>query len=88
MNDIDIWFLVLSLFFPRIALIIAYYSSNIPANTIPFWGDFFMAVFIPRILVVIYIATNIGYGMWFWIHLIFCIFAYLFSAIRTTNSKS
>jgi hypothetical protein len=87
MNDIDIWFLILGLFFPRLALLIAYFSNNIPLNNIPFWGDFFMAVLIPRILMLIYIYTNLGNGMWFWIHLVFCALAYLGYWVRSSNKE-
>jgi hypothetical protein len=83
MNDIPLWFLVLSLIFPRITLLIAYCSGQIPSNTIPFWGDFIMAVILPRVLVMIYIAGNLGVNSpWFWIHLVFMAATFLFNLIR------
>ena len=84
-NDIATWFLVLTLFFPRIGLLIAWFSGNIPTNTIPFWGDFFMAVFIPRILILIYIITNMGFAGWAAAHLIMCVLSYTASMINTTS---
>ncbi len=83
MHDIVIWFLVLSLFLPRIALLIAYFSGSIPVNNIPFWGDFFMAVFIPRILVLVYIITNMGFGAWAIAHLIVLILSAVSTIVRT-----
>jgi hypothetical protein len=80
-NDIAVWFLVLSLLFPRITLLIAWCNNCIPLNTIPFWGDFFMTIFIPRILILIYIGTNMGCDSgWFWVHIVAAIFAYLCNA--------
>ena len=45
------WVLILSLFLPRLTLIIAWISNCIPPNTIPFVGDVLMAIFIPRVLI-------------------------------------
>ena len=76
MHDIATWFLVLALFLPRLSLFIAYCSNQIPANSIPFFGDAIMAVFIPRILILIYIGVNLGCDTgWFVVHLIACIIA-------------
>ena len=76
MHDIATWFLILGLIFPRITLLIAYCSHSIPPNAIPFWGDFFMAALIPRVLILIYIVTNMGFGGWAIAHLIFAVLAY------------
>jgi len=85
-NDIQMWLLVLTLIFPRLGLIIAWFSNQIPFNTIPFVGDFLMAVFIPRFLMVIYIATNLGTGnVWFWLHLVFAILSFLAHGARTAK---
>lgn len=89
MHNIDTWFLVLSLFFPRITLLIAWFDHSIPVNTIPFWGDCFMTIFIPRILILIYIGTNMGTGsVWFIVHLIMCIMGYILVMIRPTSNDS
>jgi len=87
MNDIDAWFLILSLFFPRLSLLIAYYSGSIPPNTIPFWGDFFMALLIPRLLILIYIITNMGFGAWAIVHLIWYITIVVSAAINSYSRK-
>ena len=67
---IQTWFFVLSLFFPRIAILIAWMVSQLPV-WLPghYIVKFFMAALIPRILVLIYIATVMGICAWFWIHL-------------------
>ena len=70
-------FLIFSLFFPRITLFFAWMNHCIPTHNFPWWGSFWMAIFIPRILVLIYIIQNIGTdNAWFWIHLIVTILAY------------
>jgi len=81
MYPIEQWFLILALFLPRLSLFIAYCSNQIPYNNIPFFGDAIMAFFIPRILILIYIGTNLGCDNgWFAAHLIACIIA------MTTNA--
>ena len=71
---IETWILVVTLFLPRIALAIAYFSHQIPANNIPFIGDVLLYVFLPRLLMIIYIYDNMGYqNPWFWIHIVVAI---------------
>ena len=84
-HDIAVWFLVLSLFVPRIALLIAYFSGAIPPNDIPFWGDFFMAVFLPRVLILIYIIMNLGFGAWAIVHLIVLLMVWGTANARRNN---
>ena len=87
--DIPLWFLVLSLILPRITLLIAWFSGSIPPNDIPFWGDFFMAVFVPRVLILIYIAGILGVmSAWFWIHLVFMAFSVLIHSISLISKQS
>lgn len=86
--DISTWFLVLSLFVPRITLLIAWFSGSIPPNDIPFWGDFFMAVFLPRVLILIYIASILGVmSPWFWIHIGFIILSMVWNTITFIAKK-
>jgi hypothetical protein len=74
----DTIFLVLSLFLPRTTLIVFYFLHQVPMNNVPFIGDALLTVFLPRVLVLIYIAANIGTSSpWFWIHLIVAVFVYL-----------
>lgn len=71
---IETWLLVLTLFIPRISLFIAYFSHQIPANNIPFIGDLLLYVFLPRVLMVIYIYDHMGWqNAWFWIHIVMAI---------------
>jgi hypothetical protein len=76
-GTIATWFLVLGLFLPRLALFVAWCGNQIPPNNIPFFGDFLMAAFLPRILMLIYIVINLGIGGWFVAHLCMFIFSIL-----------
>jgi len=82
-SEIQLWLLILTLIFPRLGLIIAWFGGQIPYNTIPFVGDMLMAVFLPRLLMIIYIVTNLGTGSgWFWIHLFVFIISFGFTWVR------
>ncbi|MCX6162522.1 MAG: hypothetical protein NTV87_14470 [Ignavibacteriae bacterium] len=73
----DNTFLILSLFLPRVALIIFYFIHAIPQNNVPFIGEALLTVFLPRVLVLIYIADILGTGsVWFWIHLAAALIVY------------
>ena len=81
-------FLVLSLFFPRILLLVYYLKGWIPPNAVPFWGDVVSSVFVPRILVLIYIYANLGAeSEWFWAHLVMTILAYASGGSCCANDK-
>lgn len=87
--DIPIWFLVLSLILPRITLLIAWFSGSIPPNNIPFWGDFFLAAFLPRILILIYIVGVLGVmSVWFWIHIGFLMLSMIIHTLKLISDQS
>ena len=76
----DFYFLLFSLFFPRLVMIVylLMFPNLFPANNVPQWADIILGIFAPRILILIYIYQNIGYdNMWFVVHLVVMIFAYL-----------
>jgi hypothetical protein len=75
---IETWLLILTLFIPRIALVIAYFANQIPSNSIPFIGDILLFIFLPRVLMVIYIYDHLGWqSPWFWIHIVVAILVWL-----------
>jgi hypothetical protein len=85
---IETWILVLTLFIPRISLLIAYFSHQIPVNNIPFIGDVLLYVFFPRVLMVIYIYDNMGWqSPWFWIHIAAAILVYTKGSHATYKRK-
>lgn len=79
------WFLVVSLFVPRISILILYFQSAIPPNPMPLIADLLMSIFVPRAMVLIFIAANCGFGGWFWVHLVMAILVY---AGGVSNSSS
>jgi len=86
----DIYFLVLSLFFPRIVLLvlILLYPNLYPANTVPQWADLLLGIFFPRVLILIYIYQNMGYdNIWFIVHLVVAILAYLGGGRETIRRR-
>lgn len=75
----DIYFLIFSLFFPRIVLL-AYlfaFPAQFPQNAVPQWADIVLGIFAPRILILIYIYQNMGAeNIWFIAHLVVMILTY------------
>lgn len=85
----DPYFLIFSLFFPRIVLLVYLFMFPhlYPVNTVPQWADLLLGVFMPRVLVLIYIYQNMGYdNIWFAAHLIVMILAY-FGGGRATKRR-
>lgn len=81
-------FLVLSLFLPRISLILFYLIHSIPNNNVPFVGDALLALFLPRVLVLIYIVENYGTeSPWFWIHLVVAVSLYITASNKASKRK-
>jgi len=85
---IETWILVVTLFLPRIALAIAYFSHQIPANNFPFIGVILLYAFFPRLLMIIYIYDNMGWeNPWFWIHIVVAILVYTKGSHETYKRK-
>ncbi len=77
-HNIPLWFMVLSLFLPRICMAIAWFQHSmtqfIPPtlNIIPV----VVALLIPRVLILFWIYQDQGITMWFLIHLIALLVAF------------
>ncbi len=87
---IDFYFLLFSLFAPRIVLLVYLFMfpEAFPTNSVPQWADIVLGIFFPRILILIYIYQNMGYdNIWFVAHLIVAIFAYL-GGSRETHRRT
>ena len=83
----DFYFLLFSLFFPRIVLLVYLFQDWYPNNAVPQWADILLGVFAPRILILIYIYQNMGAeNVWFIAHLIVLILTY-FGGGRETNRR-
>ncbi len=85
----DVYFLLFSLFFPRIVLLVyIFLAPNLyPVNQVPQWADILLGIFMPRVLILIYIYQNMGAdNLWFAAHLIVMILAY-FGGGRETSRR-
>jgi hypothetical protein len=75
----DVYFLLFSLFFPRIVLLayIFFFPQLYPENFVPQWADIVLGAFFPRVLILIYIYQNMGAdNVWFAAHMVVMILAY------------
>ncbi len=84
----DFYFLLFSLFFPRIVLLIYLFQDWYPQNFVPQWADILLGVFVPRILILIYIYQNMGYqNIWFAAHLVVLILTYFGGSRETARRR-
>ena len=88
--EINFYFLLLSLFFPRLILIVFFllYPNLYPANTVPNWLDVVLGFLFPRLLILIYIYQNMGYdNIWFVAHLVVAVLAYMGGSRETVRRR-
>jgi hypothetical protein len=84
----DFYFLLFSLFFPRIVLVVYLLQNWYPANAVPQWADILLGIFAPRVLILIYINQNMGYeNIWFAAHLIAALLAYTGGGRETVRRR-
>ena len=86
----DVYFLLLSLFFPRIVLLVYLFlfPDLFPQNQVPQWADLLLGIFLPRVLILIYIYQNMGAeNVWFIAHLIVMILAYFGGGNRAIKRR-
>jgi hypothetical protein len=86
----DVYFLIFSLFFPRIVLLVylLMFPAQFPANAVPPWADVLLGIFLPRVLILIYIFQNMGAdNIWFIAHLVVMILTY-FGGSRETVRRT
>lgn len=90
-HEIGIWFLLISLIFPRFTLFFWWLTGNLPYNTTPLAADVICSILLPRVLILIYIYGCQGMSPWFWIHLIALGIAWIANAtyyITKTNKAT
>ena len=88
--ELNFYFLVFSLFFPRIVLVVflLLYPNLYPANDVPQWADLLLGIVLPRVLILIYIYENMGYNnIWFAVHLIVMVLAYFGGGRETVRRR-
>ena len=84
----DFYFLLISLFFPRIVLLVYFLQGWYPENLVPNWLDVIFGIFAPRILILVYIYQNMGYeNIWFAAHLIVMILTYFGGGRETVRRR-
>jgi hypothetical protein len=86
----DVYFLIFSLFFPRIVLLVFLflYPNLYPANAVPQWADILLGIFMPRVLILIYNYQNLGAdNIWFVAHLVVMILAYFGGSRETVRRR-
>lgn len=81
-HEIGIFFLLISLFLPRFTLFFWWLTGNLPYNTTPFAADAICAIFLPRVLVLVYIYQNYGFSPWFWIHFVALLLAWSWNFLK------
>jgi hypothetical protein len=73
-HPMHLWFLIVSLFLPRIAYVLLWFGGG--HWPFPHPWDFLCWVFLPRIMVLFQIYRWQGFGLWFFIHLIAALLTY------------
>jgi len=78
-HAIPLWFLVLSLFLPRICIVVAWLQHSLPTTFIPNpvnLIEILVALLIPRILILFWIYQDQGITIWFLLHAIALVIAW------------
>jgi hypothetical protein len=86
----DFYFLLFSLFFPRVVLLayFLFFPAMYPANSVPQWADLLLGIFMPRMLILIYIYQNFGVdNVWFVAHLVVAVIAYFGGSRETVRRR-
>jgi len=59
-----------------------------PQNVVPQWADLVLGIFVPRVLILIYIYQNMGYdNIWFAAHLVVMLIAYMGGGRETSRRR-
>ena len=70
-GPITLWVLILGLFVPRVALLIAALEGAYPPNPLPDLVNFVLWLIVPRFLMAYYIFIDMGpANIWFWAYVI------------------
>jgi hypothetical protein len=64
------------------------YPNLYPANAVPQWADILLGIFMPRVLILIYIYQDLGAdNVWFVAHLVVMILAYFGGSRETARRR-
>lgn len=86
-TEIGIWFLLLGLFIPRFVLFFWWLTGNLPHNTTPMPADVACSIFLPRVLMLVYIYGIQGLSLWFYIHMVVLIIAWGYNLLNFEKNR-
>ena len=69
-HRLPFWFLVFSLFLPRVSLLVAWFYGVLVPFHLHGWIPLVCAILLPRVLVLFLIYVDQGVSLWFLIHLV------------------
>ncbi|SEF46306.1 hypothetical protein SAMN05421819_0095 [Bryocella elongata] len=77
-HTIPLWFLVLSLFLPRICILVAWLQHSMTGYIPPVVGliPLIVAILVPRLLILFWIYQDQGITIWFLLHVISLLIAW------------
>jgi hypothetical protein len=67
-HSLPLWFLVFSLFLPRVSLIVAWFDRDLARFHLDMIVAPILALLLPRILILVLIYRDQGLSLWFLIH--------------------
>jgi hypothetical protein len=88
-HNIPLWFLVLSLFLPRICMALAWLQHSMTQFIPPVLSliPVIVAMLIPRVIILFWIYRDQGLSIWFLIHLIALLLAWGGGGHRITRGR-
>jgi hypothetical protein len=86
-HGLPLWFLVFSLALPRIALLVYWLENDATPLHLSGWLPIFVAVVLPRALILYLIYTDQGLSVWFAVHLIVAIVVWAGSGRATSRRR-
>lgn len=77
-HAIPLWFLVLSLFLPRLCIFVAWLQHSMGAYIPPVVGliPIILWILVPRLLILYWIYTDQGLSLWFLAHVVALVLAW------------
>jgi hypothetical protein len=87
MEQLPLWFLLLSLVLPRVSLLIAYLTDGSEAYNLHGWIPLGLAILVPRVLVLILIFMDRGFSLWLLVHAIVMLLVYLAAGQGSGGSR-
>lgn len=88
-HAIPLWFLAISLFLPRVCIVVAWLGHTMPAQIPNPVGliPAIVALLIPRILILFWIYNDQGIGIWFLLHAIALLIAWGGGSTRVVRRR-